>query len=148
MLPGAIFFISMLAFKDEIRSAALPSAFLLGKLGATWFTWAFQLAVLSTLVDTGVAMLHGINERVAATYEERRRPMPRALRPTLAVVIMVLSVYAAGAVGLVGLIAKGYGWLTYAFIALVILPVLTVGIVRIRALRPQPPADVPASALP
>ena len=65
-------------------------------------------------------MLHGINERVAAVYEERKRPMPRALRPALAVAIMVLSVYAADAVGLVGLIAKGYGWLTYAFIALVI----------------------------
>ena len=98
------------------------------------------IAVLLTLVDTGVAMLHGVNERVAKTYEERQRPMPRVLRPALAVAIMAVSVYAAAAVGLVGLIAKGYGALTYAFIALVILPVLTVGFVRIRQLSPRPAA--------
>ena len=43
---------------------------------------------------------------------------------------MVLSVYAASAVGLVGLIATGYGLLTYAFIALLVLPVLTIGLWR------------------
>ena len=137
MLPGVAFYFAMIGFHDEIGAVALPSAFLLGKLGAPWFTWAFQIAVLLTLVDTGVAMLHGINERVAAAYEERQREMPRALRPGIAVVIMAISVYAAAAVGLVALIARGYGMLTYAFIALVILPVLTIGFVRIRQLGPR-----------
>jgi uncharacterized membrane protein YkvI len=44
---------------------------------------------------------------------------------------MVISVYAASAIGLVDLIAKGYGYLTYAFIVLLILPVLTVGLWRL-----------------
>jgi uncharacterized membrane protein YkvI len=60
--------------------------------------------------------------------------MPRALRPAIAVGIMVLSVYAAAAVGLIGLIARGYGLLTYAFIALLVVPVLTVGWWRLRRL--------------
>ena len=137
MLPGVAFYIAMMGSYDEIGAATLPSALLLGKLGAPWFEWAFQSAVLLTLVDTGVAMLHAINERVARSFEERRRPMPRTLRPALAVGIMVASVYAAAAVGLVGLIAQGYGALTYAFIALVILPVLTVGIWKIRKLAPE-----------
>jgi uncharacterized membrane protein YkvI len=76
-------------------------------------------------------LLHAINERVAKVYEEKARPMPRALRPTLAVTIMVVSVYAASAIGLVDLIAKGYGYLTYAFIALLIVPVLTIGLWRL-----------------
>ena len=113
------------ATRREIANVALPSAFLLGKIGAPWFEWAFQIAVLLTLVDTGVAMLHAINERVAKVYEERQRPMPRAMRPAIAITVMVISVYAAGAIGLVDLIAKGYGWLTYAFIVLLIIPVLT-----------------------
>ena len=127
MLPGVAFYVAMVGYYQEIGTVALPSAFLLAKLGAPWFEWAFQIAVLLTLVDTGVAILHAINERVAKAYEERRRPMPRALRPAIAVGIMVASVFAASAVGLVGLIAKGYGLLTYAFIALLVLPVLTVG---------------------
>ena len=131
MLPGVAFYVAMTGFHDEIGGAALPSAFLLARLGAPWFAWAFQLAVLLTLVDTGVAMLHAINERVAAAYEGSGRPMPRALRPALAGAILVVSVYAAGAVGLVALIARGYGLLTWAFIVLLILPVLTVGVFRL-----------------
>ena len=141
MLPGVLFYIAMMGYHDEIGGVALPSAFLLAKLQAPWFEWAFQVAVLLTLVDTGVAVLHAINERVSKVYEERHRHMPRALRPALAAAVMVVSVYAASAVGLVALIAKGYGLLTYAFIVLLILPVLTVGVWRIRR-RPtsSPPA--------
>ena len=128
MLPGVLFFIAMIGYHDELASVSLPSAFLLGKLGAPWFEWAFQIAVLLTLVDTGVALLHSINERVAKVYEEKSKPMPQAMRPALAVGIMVISVYAAAAIGLVDLIAKGYGYLTYAFIVLLIIPVLTIGL--------------------
>jgi len=137
MLPGLAFYIAMMGYYQEIGAVALPSAFLLAKLHAPWFEWAFQIAVLLTLVDTGVPILHAINERVAKAYEERQRLMPRTLRPALAVGIMVLSVYVASAVGLVGLIATGYGMLTYAFIALLVLPVLTVGVWRIRRLGPE-----------
>jgi uncharacterized membrane protein YkvI len=116
MLPGVLFYVAMIGYHEELADVALPSAFLLGKLGAPWFEYAFQVAVLLTLVDTGVALLHAINERVAKVYEEGDRPMPRVLRPALAVTIMVIS---------------GYGYLTYAFIALLIVPVLTVGLWRL-----------------
>ena len=138
MLPGVVFYIAMMGYYNEIGAEALPSAFLLAKLQAPWFEWAFQIAVLLTLVDTGVAMLHAINQRVAKVYEERQRPMPQALRPALAVSVMILSVYAASAIGLVDLIATGYGVLTYAFIALLIVPVLTVGLWKLA--RPGSPS--------
>src|SRR5690606_28379475 len=93
-----------------------------------WFEWVFQAAVLLTLVDTGVALLHAINERVAKSYEERSRPMSRTLRPTIAVCVMLAAVYAASAVGLVDLIAKGYGTLTWVFLAIYVLPLMTWGV--------------------
>jgi uncharacterized membrane protein YkvI len=142
MLPGAAFYVAMVGFYDQIATVALPSAFLLGKFGAPWFEWAFQFAVLLTLVDTGVPILHAINERVAKVYEERGRPMPRAMRPALAVTVMVVAVYAASAIGLISLIAEGYGYLTYAFIVLLIIPVLTIGVWRITRPSAQlAPAD-------
>jgi uncharacterized membrane protein YkvI len=128
MLPGVVFYIAMMGYPSEIADVALPSAFLLAKLQAPWFEWAFQLAVLLTLVDTGVALLHAINERVAKSYDERRRPMPRALRPAIAIGVMLVAVYAASAVGLVDLIAKGYGTLTWLFLAIYVLPLMTWGI--------------------
>ncbi len=98
-------------------------------LGRGWFV--FEIAVLLTLVDTGVAMLHAINERVAKVFEEGRRPMPQALRPALAVSVMVLSVYAATAIGLVELIAKGYRALARLFLAVYVLPLMTWGLWRL-----------------
>ncbi|WP_372018309.1 YkvI family membrane protein [Pseudoxanthomonas sp. 10H] len=128
MLPGVVFFIAMAGYVTEVADQALPSAFLLAKLQAPWFEWAFQLAVMLTLVDTGVALLHAINERVANAWEERGRAMPRSLRPALAVVVMLVAVYAATAVGLVDLVAKGYGTLTWYFLAIYVLPLLTWGV--------------------
>ncbi len=136
MLPAVMFYVAMMGFYEEIAAKALPSAFLLAHLHASWFEWAFQLAVLLTLVDTGVALLHAVNERVAKVYEETQREMPRLMRPALATSIMVLSVYAASSIGLIDLIAKGYGLLTYAFIAILIVPVLTVGLWRLRKYAP------------
>ena len=63
------------------------------------------------------------------------RPVGAATVSALSVEVAVTaSVYAASAIGLIDLIAKGYGALTWAFIALLIVPVLTVGIWRIRQL--------------
>ncbi len=128
MLPGVAFYIAMMGYPHEIAGQALPSAVLLAKLQAPWFEWAFQIAVMLTLVDTGVALLHAINERVANAWEERRRLMPRSLRPALAVGVMLVAVYAATAVGLVDLIAKGYGTLTWYFLAIYVLPLMTWGL--------------------
>jgi hypothetical protein len=68
------------------------------------------------------------NEGGAHAFAERQRPMPQALRPAIAVGVMLASVYAAAAVGLVDLIAKGYGALTWLFLAVYVLPLLTWGL--------------------
>ena len=128
MLPGVAFYIAMMGWHLEIADQALPSAFLLARLQAPWFEWAFQIAVMLTLVDTGVALLHAINERVANAWSERGRTMPRPLRPAIAVGVMLVAVYAATAFGLVDLIAKGYGTLTWYFLAIYVLPLLTWGL--------------------
>lgn len=128
MLPGVVFYIAMMGYYHEIADVALPSAFLLARLQAPWFEWAFQLAVMLTLVDTGVALLHALNERVAASWQERQRSMPRSLRPALAIGVMLVAVYAATAVGLVELVAKGYGTLTWYFLAIYVLPLMTWGL--------------------
>src|SRR3546814_18004021 len=85
------------------------------------------------MVDTGVGLLHAINGRGWKSYEERSRPMPRTLRPALAVGVMLAAVYAASAVGLVDLIAKGYGTLTWVFLAIYVLPLMTWGVWLLRS---------------
>lgn len=140
MLPAVLFFTAMMAFPAEIGAQSLPSAYVLGQLGAPGFELVFQLVIFGTLVDTGAPMLHAINERIARTLESRGRTLPRAARPALSLGVLLLSIYGATAVGLVDLIAKGYGTLTWAFIVLMVIPVLTVGVWKIRTLSRGPAA--------
>lgn len=132
MLPGVLLYVALMAHYPEIGGASVPSSQALAALGVPWFEVLFQLVVFGALVNTGAPLLHALNERVAAAFAARGRAMPQALRPLLSLGVMALSVFAAAAVGLVGLIARGYGALTWAFIVLLVVPVLTVGIWKIR----------------
>ena len=136
MLPGVLFFVAMMAFHPQIGGQSLPSAFVLSQLGAPWFEVVFQLVIFGTLIDTGAPLLHAINERIARTLETQGRTLPQAARPALSLAVLVLSIYAASAIGLVDLIAKGYGALTWAFIVLMVIPVLTLGVWKIQRMAP------------
>jgi uncharacterized membrane protein YkvI len=69
--------------------------------------------------------------RIDAQAQEKGHALPRYARPVVAVVLLLISIYGATAIGIVDLIAKGYGLLTYVFIAVLIVPLLTVGIWKI-----------------
>jgi uncharacterized membrane protein YkvI len=138
MLPGVLLFTALMAFHPDIGAASVPSSYLLAQLGAPWFELLFQLVVFAALVSTGVPLLHAINERVAQALAARGRAMPNAWRPLLACGVMALSAFGATAVGLVGLIARGYGALTWAFILLLVIPVLTIGLWKIHKLGAGP----------
>lgn len=147
MLPGILLFAALMAFYPDVGSASVPSSYLLERLGAPWFALAFQLVVFGALVSTGVPLLHAINERLARALAARGRPLAPAGRLLVAVGVMALSAFGATAVGLVGLIARGYGVLTWAFIALLVVPVLTVGLWKIHKFgagsAPQPALNPP-----
>lgn len=136
MLPGALFFVAMMGRYPEIGTQAVPSNYLIGELHAPWFQGLFQIVFFGVLVKTGTALLHAVNERIAKLYESRGTGMPRPLRATVALGVLAVAVFAAARFGLVALIAQGYGWLTYAFIAVLVVPVLTVGVVKIRRASP------------
>ena len=131
VIPALLFYAAMMGRYPEIVSQTAPSAYLLGELGVVWLEIAFQIVVFGTFIETGAGLLHAVNERVAANFADRGRALPRAVRPLVAGGLLLVSIFAAAAVGIVGLIAKGYGYLTYAFIAILIIPVMTIGLARI-----------------
>ena len=131
MLPAAMFFVAMSVSEQAILDAAVPADFMLQQLGMPWFQAMFYIVVFGTFVETGVAFIHALNERVAATLREQGRQIPQWLRPAIAVGAMAVSVALAVRFGIIGLIASGYGTLTWAFIAVFVVPLLTVGAWRI-----------------
>ena len=128
----------MMGRYPEIGGHAVPSNYLIAELHAPWFQVLFQIVFFGVLVKTGAALLHAINERVAKAFEARRATMPRVLRAGIAFAALIVSVYAAARFGLVTLIARGYGMLTYVFIVLLVIPVLTIGVWKIRVRDASP----------
>lgn len=127
ILPGLFLYLPMTAHHPEILADAVPVDRLLEALGSRPLRVAYQAVLLGTLVETGSGMIHAVNERIAGALRERGvGSLPRWVRPATAVVALGLAA-ALSSFGLIGLVAKGYGTLTWYFLLVFVLPVLTRG---------------------
>lgn len=138
MLPAMLFFIAMIGNYDAIAAegdgGALPITIILNSLdGGKIFSYVFPIVLFGTFIETGAAMIHGVNERLDHTFAERGRQMQRWMRSAIAIVILVTAILLADALGLTLLISKGYGTITWAFLLVFILPLLTYGLWLLRA---------------
>ena len=76
--------------------------------------------------------MHAINERVALAYAARRgRMLPMSWRIAITAALLLGSIFLAARFGLVTLIARGYRSLAYIFLAVFVVPVLTLGLRQI-----------------
>jgi uncharacterized membrane protein YkvI len=143
MLPALLFFISMVAFYPEVQSATLPSDFLLQRIDVPAFHILFQAMIFSALLESGTSSVHAINERIDRAWETRTgKALTQRQRLAIAVVVLVVCMFLASRFGLVALIATGYRALSYILLATFILPLVTVGVWKLRRMprsgQPQP----------
>jgi len=132
MLPGALFFIAMVAFLPDIASATLPSDFILQRLDAPLFHLLFQLMIFSALLESGASSVHAINERIAKAVQVRRAAeLSHGARLVIALLLLLFCMFLADRFGLVALIANGYRALAYILLAVFILPLMTFGVWRL-----------------
>jgi uncharacterized membrane protein YkvI len=133
MLPALLFFICMIAYYPQITHEALPSDFLLRRLQFPAFHVLFQLMIFLALLESGTSCVHSINERVAKAYLARKgRPLAAQVRLSITAALLIGSIYLAARFGLVSLIAQGYRGLSYVILAIFVLPVMTLGLWRLR----------------
>lgn len=132
MIPAVLFHLAAVGQYPGIMEATVPANTLLELLGSRAFQVAFQVVLFGTLVETGSGLIHAFNERVAGLWTDRGDALPTWVRPLVAVALLgtgtVLSSF-----GLIDLIARGYGTLTLGFIAVYVIPVLTLGVWKLRA---------------
>jgi uncharacterized membrane protein YkvI len=125
--PGFFFYLAMLGQYPVILEHAVPSDYLLGLLGSPAFRILFQIALLGSIIDTGTAQIHAVNERINGVLVERGRTLPSLLRPSVAVGMLLVAGLLAR-FGLIDLIARGYGTVAWGFLLFFVAPVLTVGV--------------------
>ncbi|MEQ8514224.1 MAG: hypothetical protein RIC38_01335 [Chromatocurvus sp.] len=131
VVPAVLFYIAMLSQYPHIAEEPVPALYLIAQLHTPWLQGIFQLVVFGTFVETGAGLLHSINERIDVHVHEGGHSLPRWARPAIAAGLLLASIYGATAIGIVDLIAKGYGLLSWVFIIVFIIPLLTVGMWRI-----------------
>lgn len=140
MIPAMLFFVAMIGQYDALIAAGdsqLPVTLLLASLeGAGIFVYLFPIVLFGTFIETGAALIHGVNERIDNVYAERGGSMPQKMRPAVAVAVLFGAIVVADAVGLTSLVGKGYGYITYGFLAVFVVPILTWGVVLIRREKP------------
>ncbi len=132
MLPAILFFVSMMAFYPAIGAEVLPSDFLLRQMAVPGFQVVFQLMIFAALLESGVGAIHAINERIAGALKARSRPAPGGLmRAVIGATILAGCMFVASRIGLVDLIASGYRFLAWLFLAVFVVPLLTLGVYRL-----------------
>lgn len=131
MIPALLFYVAILGEYPGILTASVPVNHVLESLGSRTFQIVFQVMLFGTLVETGAGLVHAVNERIARTLGERDREFPVGFRLGAALAMLGLGA-AVAQVGLIPLIAMGYGYITYGYLAVFVLPVLTRGVVLVR----------------
>lgn len=143
MLPAALFFIAMIGQFDvlvaEPEGGRLPVTILISSLtNAGFFAYLFPIVLFGTFVETGAALIHGVNERLDHTFAERQVHMPDWMRPAVAVAILFIAIVLADSIGLTNLVAQGYGTITWGFLLVYVLPLLTYGVWQLRRSGQRP----------
>lgn len=131
VVPALLFFVALMALYPGIGAEPVPANALMAALQRPWLALVFHVVVFGTLIETGAALLHAVNERLEQHLADGRRALPRLARPAVALGFLLFAVFAGERFGIVALIARGYGTLTLVFILVLVLPLLTVGVWRI-----------------
>ncbi len=131
MIPAALMYVAMAGVYPEVLDRPVPVNYLLEMLGSRGFQIAFQVMLFGTLIESGAGLIHALNERIDGLARERGGRLPQWTRAGVGIGFLVIATSLAP-LGLMDLIARGYGTLTWAFIVLYVVPIVTWGVVKIR----------------
>lgn len=131
MIPALLFFVAIAGEYPAVVGDEVPVNRMLERIGSRPFQIVFQVMLFGTLVETGAGMIHALNERVAGAAAERGVVLSTLARVAFAGGLLLLGALIAQ-FGLTALVAQGYGYITYGWWAVFIVPVLTWGVVLVR----------------
>lgn len=130
VLPAALFHLTFIAGGPQIIDQTLPTYWMIDRF-MPMAAPLYVIMLFATIVQTGVGVLQGLNERLDGWYlEQHARVLSPAFHAVIAGFVLLCSL-ALSHLGLVALIARGYGGLAWGFFFVFTLPLLTVGIHKI-----------------
>ena len=130
IIPGALFFVSVVGYYPGVLPEEIPAVFLLQKADVPLLLIIFQLVLFGTLIETGTGFIHSVNERIQSTLRAKGKELLRWQRPIVALIMLSIAL-GISTFGLINLIAKGYGTAAWGFLIAYIIPLLTIGIYKL-----------------
>ena len=135
LIPALMFQFAFAAALPEVTGQPIPVYWMIGQLGYAPLLAVYTVMLFGTFIETGAGILQGINERVDGYLEDSGRPsLSPSSRDTIAV-SAVLFIAALSLIGITDLIDKGYGTLAWGFLIVYVIPLMTVGIIRLSSGR-------------
>lgn len=131
VFPALVFHLSFLAGYPAIIDQAIPTYWMIQNMGLPILLTVYVLVLFATIVQTGVGVLQGFNERLDGWHRETTgSPLSKVQHATLAGGLLLLSLLLAKA-GIIDLVAKGYTALAWGFVIVFTIPTLTLGLMQI-----------------
>jgi uncharacterized membrane protein YkvI len=139
-IPFAITYVAFMGFypAENVMGAPVPWLPVLNGVGGPALIGLYGVVMGWTLIETSVGLIHAIIGRLDANVEEietgpfeTQTGLSRVQRGGLAVGVLV-GALGLSRVGIIDLVAQGYTTMAYFFIGIFAIPLLTVGVLRIR----------------
>jgi len=131
LAPAVLFHLAFVTASPEILEEPIPAYWMLSRMGLVAMTVLFSVVLFGTFIETGAGMLQGINERIDAyLVEVRGEGLAPLSRSIIAVAAIVVSA-ALSLAGITSLIAQGYGTMSWGFLLVYVIPLLTIGVYRL-----------------
>jgi uncharacterized membrane protein YkvI len=131
-LPAVMLHLSFLTYFPDILTVELPIYAMFDRLNVAWLKIAYLVILFGTFIETGAGIVQGLIERMDGYWTERHgHGLSRRAHASIGAATMLLAA-AASSIGIVDLIANGYGTLAWGFLAVYVLPLLTVGVWKLR----------------
>lgn len=128
ILPGVLLLLAMGCDLPAVTAAETPVTVIFDMLDADWLYILFEIVLFGTLIETAAGFIQAVTDRAEAAFHSRA---PAWLRP-LAAAGLTAAGLGVSTLGLGNLVERGYGAAGCGFLALYALPMLTVGIRKMR----------------
>ncbi len=131
IVPALMLHVSFAAQFPAILDAPLPVYGIFSLLDIGVLKFLYLLVLFGTFIETGAGNVQGFVERLDGWWRESHE---QGLSNTVHAVVAGAAVMLAGGLsnlGIVALIADGYGTLAWGFMAVYVVPLLTIGVYRI-----------------
>mgnify|MGYP001828949639 CR=1 FL=1 len=135
IVPAVIFQVAFFSVYPTILDQKIPVYWMMVQLGMTTMLVIYSVMLFGTFIETGAGMLQGINERIDAYLVEKRGHALTRTSHSLIAVIAIITSAILSLWGITNLIAEGYGTMAWGFLGVYVLPLVTIGFLRIKRSR-------------